>query len=497
MCVSSVTVYLIIYMMVNYCQYYCERWLELRKIIFTLMIVSILLFSAAVPGTMVYAASRSCISELSIAAGDDGLNQLEKDGYTAVYQNLNPSKDSQTKIYLGYKLGSSPITGLAVSSENRKSFSIGTIKYSQVSSVNLNQGNGGSPVYLYFTKSEEAGRGIVSLNTVCRDENNDVNLLDCINEGSVSVRTADGNAADFEEGISGTDLYMFMVRENTCLPYISDIKTVTVKKGENTFSRIVSSGCDYYVKDCIGTGGDGCTYLCYNRTDDASDAVRYAAVSDSENIDGIGFVSAGSFSDGNAVQNLYYSKSAEIGNPVTEITKGSVMGNEFTLGEWTQAYFRGAPSGARSEALRSSTFEKLSESETPYTELQIMSYLGGSPSGVTDLYMVLSSENLTVPAQTEPSLSEELEALEEDANASEADALAQDGELRDAEDAETVKEESAAEEAEQPVEGEIAYGSAIGSGGLAAIAVLTIIAVILVFILVMFRNRKNDDKGKE
>ena len=311
--------------------------LFLKKYIVSVLTVLILLIASAVPFTTAYAAERLCISQIKIESGSGAAENLESEGYTVLYQNLNPLGGE--RIYLGYKLGAKSFTGLVVSSELKSSISVNSVNYTPVSSLNLNKGTGGKPVYLYGTTDSKAGSGIVALTYAKDSKDGSVNMLEKFNDGSVPVRTADGQAADFDEGIEERDLYFFTVHENACLPYVSELKTVNVSSGEDAFKKIVASGCNYFNTEPVAQSDGTSTYLCYNRTADAAEAVRFTAISDNAEIDGITYLSAGSFQLNGKGVSLYYTKDKTVGNPVSEITKGSLSNEGFTMGDWAKAYF--------------------------------------------------------------------------------------------------------------------------------------------------------------
>lgn len=215
-------------------------------------------------GMTAFAAEQMCISQLKIESGDGAAEKLEANGYTVIFQNLNPS--SGERMYLGYKLGETAITDLIVSSELKSSISVNSVSYRSVSPLNLNQGTGGKTVYLYSTTDAKAGSGIVSLTYLKDGKDGSAKLLEKFGDGSVPVRTVDGNAADFDEGIDERDLFLLTVREKACLPYVSDIRIVNVNSSENAFKKIVSSGCNYFNSEPVAESGAVSSYLCYNRT---------------------------------------------------------------------------------------------------------------------------------------------------------------------------------------------------------------------------------------
>ncbi len=459
----------------------------------------------------VSASDTVCISEIHIEKGKNAISTLEEAGYTAVFRNLNPSGKGE-RIHLGYKCGGEAITGLVVSSEKKDQLTFEGAVYKPVSSLSLNQGNGGKALYLYYTRDKAAGSGIVSLNMVLRDEKNDVDPLDYLNDGSSAVRTVEGNAADLEAGVKGSSLYLFTVPRELCLPYISALRTVAVKNGESLFDTLVASGCDYYVAEPISENAEGKIYLAYDRTSDVTEAITYAAVSDADVIGGVPFARAGELSEGDKALGLYYTRSLSVGAPVTEITKGIRMGESFALGDWAAAYFGGEITSARANLFSSEEYALLSASEEAYTQLAIHTYEEGRETGETGLYLVLAADAspLVIPEETETEPEEETTETdmeteiepeaegviddapplpEEENEGLAEEELLTDGSLHDTEEEDFSREEETSEDTSTE-EGDEGLGSVIGSGSLIATAVLLIMAVIVVFIVVMIRGRK-------
>lgn len=427
-----------------------------------------------IPDTVCFASGRLCISELSLRSGDNAAEALEAEGFTVIYRNLNPSGE---RIYLGYKLGEKPVTGLTVSAEYKASLSVDGIAYSPVSALNLNEGTEGSPVYLYGTYEAKAGSGIVALNFVKDNKDPGVNLLENFGDGSVPVMTADGKLADFDEGIKERSLYLLAVRENSCLPYISEIKTVNVGKSDNAFKVIAESGFVYFNPEPVSQADGSDTYLCFNRTADSDNAVRFAAFSNTPEIDGIQYTLAGEINLNGKKNGLYYTKSKEVGNPVVQITPDSLFEGNVTLGDWAALYF-GRASFASSYIYEEEAYAALLQSTEEYMQLGIKSNNSSDDAESRGLYMILASKGLvseaapdtvTVPVQAQ----------------SESGELQRDTEVTGIEK-ETSPDITAAEKNVD------AYGSAIGGGSLIAIAVFAIISVIAAFVFVTVKGRKKE-----
>lgn len=496
------------------------------KILFRILIPVLIIF-LMLTSFGVYAASSKCISEIKIVSGKNAVDELEQSGYTAVYRNLNCAPDAKERIYLGYKTGGEKITGLKVSSSLKDSLQFESVTYYPVSNKNLNDGTAGSPVYLYYTRDKKAGSGIVSLATFTRTLSDGADLPDFFGNGSSPVRNTDNAAADFDAGVDGYDLYFFMIREELCLPYVSELKTVEVKAGEKLFEKIAGTGCDYYVDTPVFTGNSVSEYLCYNRTSDKNNAVRYVAVTDGTAPGSFDFLSAGNITCGGKAGKLLYTKSAEIGNAVTDVTVGALMSDSFTLGEWAGSYFGGKAATAASGLLKEEAYESLTASTEKYTQIPVKTFEAGTEKSATNIYTVLALKGLvtefksgtaekppetsavsetiaegttafeseTEPesdVQTAPENDTEAEAEPKDTDLPDQDELAEDGMIHDTEDTGIVKEETSGENEEEAA---TVQGSAIGSGSLIAIAVLLMAAVTMTFCFIMYAGRKK--KGEK
>ena len=437
------------------------------------MIISVLLLVLIIPNTVCFASGRLCISELGIQSGENAAEALEAEGFTVIYQNLNPSGE---RIYLGYKLGEKPVTGLTVSSEYKTSLSVDGIAYSPVSALNLNEGTDGSPVYLYVTREVKAGSGIAALNFVKDNKDPGANLLENFGDGSVPVMTADGRLADFDEGIEERSLYLLAVRDNSCLPYISEIKTVNVGKSDNAFKAIAESGFVYFNPEPVSQADSADTYLCFNRTADAGNAVRFAALSDTPEIDGIQYTSAGEFDLNGKTCGLYYTKSKDVGSPVVQITPDSLFEGTVTFGDWAAMYF-GRASFASSCIYEEEAYAALLQSTEEYMQLGIKNKNSSDDAESSGLYMILASQGPVSEAApdtvTVPQAQNESVELQRDTEVTGIEK-------------ETSPDITAADKTVD------AYGSAIGGGSLIAIAVFAIISVIAAFVFVTVGGRKKE-----
>ena len=511
------------------------RYQALKKTIAYLLTAAFIWTMIAGSVVPVRAEGSALISEFCITAGKNAIDQLENNGYTAIYQNLNPSGGE--KLCLGYKLGSNPLTGLLTSSEYQETIVLDGVTYTPVSAISLNQNAGGSPVYLYCTRDPKAGSGIVSL-TMVRETAGEEDPMDFLNDGSVPVRNTDGSPADFEAGIAGYDLHCFMIRENICLPYISELKTVTAADGEDLFAKLVSSGCDYYEEQCIASGNGVSTYLCCSRTADADKAVRTVLAADTEIPDAAeySFLSAGAFQKDGKEFELFYSKDARCGEPLMEVSGGMRMADAFTTGDWAHAYFEGRATAARVQLFGEAAYQAFAESLEPCLQLPVHCYETAEENTIvseTGMYLIRTAagqenfepefaaleetaEDETAeddPAEkaetgdVEESDPEETGNTEETENSEDAEDGAEslaseesvseeniyenDGLERDVEDPDALKTEETEPEEEQ------VSGSVIGVGNMIAIAVMAMAAVAGTFVFAVLKNRRQEESEKE
>ncbi len=260
-------------------------------------------------------AKKAYISEVTIAAGEDALTTLESKGYSVLFQGMNLVTSNGTTVYLGYKKGTTAITNFVVSTQKSSTITYGSISYKSVSSISLNEGTDGTPIYLYYTNDSSAGGKITSLDTVSGFTEQD-EVVSLRNDGSSPVRMNDGTLANFDKGIDGNELYLLMYRSSEIKQYISNACVVTGSTKAETVNSAASKGCDYYL-DKDMSSGNTVAYIAYQRTSDKNNAITKL------DIDGT---------------SLSFDKSKQASSYLLDISNDKLFNGSFTLGDWAGVY---------------------------------------------------------------------------------------------------------------------------------------------------------------
>ncbi len=292
--------------------------LKMKRILkYALKTVSVLLLLVATGSFAVCAhAQTSSISEVTIAVGTEGRASLENSGYTVLFQGMNlVSSDESAMVYLGYKRGSSGITGLLVSTQSTGSIAYGDCTYQLVSGTNLNNGVGGTPLYLYCTWDSAAGSAITSLDTVSGLSDTD-EVIALRNDGSSPVRMDDGTLANLDSGIRNSEIYLLMYRSENIKRYISDACIVTAGSKAAAVNQAASLGCDYYLENDIG-GSGVVSYIAYQRTSDVSKAITKFSIVDAQ---------------------AQVERNEQSTVHLLDITSGKLFDDTFALGDWAGIY---------------------------------------------------------------------------------------------------------------------------------------------------------------
>ena len=280
-------------------------------------------------------AKTSYLSEITVAVGTEGRSSLESRGYSVLFQGLNLASGDGGAVYLGYKKGSSAITGLVVSTQRSAAISFEGVSYSLASEYSLNYGTSGTALYLYYTRDDAAGEKITSLDTASGFSGTD-EVLSLRNDGSAPVRMSDGTLANLDSGISNSEIYLLMYRSPSIKRYISDVCLVSGSTKAEAVNRAASLGCNSYVDQDIGGSGE-VAYLAYRRTSDADAAIT-------------GFtVSAGT---------VQLERDGQSGARLIDITADRLFGDSFALGDWAGVY----ASYDRAISRQSSLYKTLSAS---------------------------------------------------------------------------------------------------------------------------------------
>lgn len=223
-------------------------------------------FMCTVP---VFAASDSTyITEISVEGGWGAETNLEDEGYTVLSQKLNVGEtqaDDSTDVLIGYKTGNEDdaICGLLVAYEQAEMMIYDDIEYTLVSDVSLNVGTGGTPMWLYYTKDTNAGSAIEDFDFSVLTSEDEAILL---NDGSLVVRDINGAAADFDEGIADSYIYLYTITADIFRPYISGIESLSAESEGAASIEASDKGYDYFAE----VSG---VFYGYNRTNVLSEVV--------------------------------------------------------------------------------------------------------------------------------------------------------------------------------------------------------------------------------
>ncbi len=269
-------------------------------------------------------AKKAYISEVTIATGEDAITTLESKGYSVLFQGMNLVSSDGATVYLGYKKGTEAITDFVVSTQKSNTITYGGVSYKSVSSVSLNEGTSGTPIYLYFTKDASAGDKITSLDTVSGFTEKD-EVVSLRNDGSSPVRMNDGTLANLDKGIDGNELYLLMYRSSSVKRYISDAYIVSGSSKAEAVNSAASKGCDYYLEHDMSTG-DTVTYIAYQRTADKNQAITKLEVNDSK---------------------LTADKDKQSVAYLMDISSSKLFNDNFTVGDWGAVYASGNKSISR------------------------------------------------------------------------------------------------------------------------------------------------------
>ncbi len=417
----------------------------------------LLLVLTAAGGLSVCAyAKTSYISEISVAVGTEGRSNLESRGYSVLFQGLNLVSSDGSAVYLGYKRGSNAITGLVVSTQRSSTLSYDGCSYSLASEYSLNYGNGGTALYLYYTRDGAAGGRITSLDTASGFSNTD-EVLSLRNDGSTPVRMSDGTLANLDKGVYNSEIYLLMYREPGVQRYIADVCLVSGGTKAEAVNRAASLGCDHYIDKDIGGSGET-AYLAYRRTSDADAAVTGFSLSAGE---------------------VQLERDGQSGVRLIDVTAGRFFDDSFELGDWAGVY----ASYDRALSRNSSQYKSLSEST------QACSCVSAGDNDIYALYEgVFTDAEPEVPE--EPEASEEPEAAEEPAD----DAVDEFYDIdKSGDEASDAGDETADADGE---EGLIA--SVINSGSIVAISCISIIIILAVIgTWIYIKDRKNTSGKKK
>ena len=325
----------------------------------SLVLFSVLTFSVFVP-TVVFAAEGESISDLSLANGADGVQALEESGYTVMGRPLTGD------VWLGYKKGGTPVTGLIVSPAESDTLTADGIIYQRAGSI----GSAGS---LFITREPGAGDPVLSLTLQSDEGLADQPLYSLKNDGSSPLRRENGKPCNLGDGQTA---YLFILRENVFRPYISGVTAVSGDDLRAAITAAATAGCNYYYDPGLETENGRPVVLGYTRTAYETDAITcIAAGTDTPVVEGVIFESAGEISiEAESPYRLYQTHDRSAGNPIVALTGSAVpVRSSDIMNKWAEKTFvKFNTSAASVNLVKSETmYQSFLKDESPLTHVGV------------------------------------------------------------------------------------------------------------------------------
>ena len=244
----------------------------LRKAAVLMMALALTVSLAGLVPAAVHAENFQFITGVKLASGEEGMEKLEKDGYSVRAVGLNTGVDADKQVYIGYKLNDGdPITNIIISADGSDSLDVDGIAYTCASKVDVDAGNGDGGGYVYVTTDEKAGNPLVALDILRSSE--DTKLYPILNDGGEVVRHTDGTPADCEVNNADRTIYLVQIRDGLIRPYICEVAIVEGEDKDAAVYTAASAGYNYYVDGDADTSKDTYTILAYDRTADVKQAI--------------------------------------------------------------------------------------------------------------------------------------------------------------------------------------------------------------------------------
>ena len=244
----------------------------LRKAAVLMVALALTVSLAGLVPAAVHAENFQFITGVKLASGEEGMEKLEKDGYSVRAVGLNTGVDADKQVYIGYKLNDGdPITNIIISADGSDSLDVDGIAYTCASKVDVDAGNGDGGGYVYVTTDEKAGNPLVALDILRSSE--DTKLYPILNDGGEVVRHTDGTPADCEVNNADRTIYLVQIRDGLIRPYICEVAIVEGEDKDAAVYTAASAGYNYYVDGDADTSKDTYTILAYDRTADVKQAI--------------------------------------------------------------------------------------------------------------------------------------------------------------------------------------------------------------------------------
>ena len=304
-------------------------------IVAAVVAIAIATTAAAQSGGTV-ARGKEYISELAVAVGSDGVERLEKDGFTVMGRPLCDGSEA----YVAYKKGGTPITGIAATAGNG-GLAVNGVGYNLVGDVDLCTGVKGQ-TYLYATNDGSSGPGVLSLAVESSQGTVDDAPLALRNDGTSPLRDETGRPVDFG---NGAPAYVFVLREGVVRPYVSDLRAVSGADLREAVLEAAAASFDYYYDPGLKTPEGRYVVIGYNRTADANAAITCVTARPVEEQafqkGGVTFERKGDVVLAETMPYvLFATRDHAAGNPILDFTGSGVpVRTTDVLGKWTERTF--------------------------------------------------------------------------------------------------------------------------------------------------------------
>lgn len=315
------------------------------------------------------ATSDECISELAVAVGQDGIAQLQEEGFTVMMRPLCEGGEA----YLAYKCGGAPITGIALGF-GAGGLSMDGVGYDLVANVDVCAGVSDAR-YVYATHDKSVGTGVLCLKLESGGGHVDDVPFAIKNDGLSPVRDQDGRVAVLGAGVP---TYLYMLHKQVCRPYISEARAVSGKDLQDAVLAAANLGYDYYYDTGLNTTTGDHVVLGYVRTKKAGDAITCVTARPAEQktykVGGVSFDLMGNVTlEGEEPYRLFCTTDPLAGNPIVDFTGSDVpVRSTDVMGKWVDRTFvKFASASAGSEAKGEKLYGELLASKEALTNVAV------------------------------------------------------------------------------------------------------------------------------
>ena len=368
---------------------------RIMSVLLSVLLLMGLVFTGT--GKKAEAASARAITDILLLKGSNAPAELEEKGYSAMMRPLCGS--GEDSVYLGYKRGgSSPITGMLLSTGRTGSLTHDGKKYIPVSDISvLSKGS----AYLYISRDSGDGSQLMAMTLTSDSGFEDIQLLALQNDGTVPIRFDSGKVADLG---SGDRTYLFLTYSNICKPYIREVIPVTGRDKREAVLNAAAK-CDYYYDGGFTDGNGAYLVIGYNRCMDESGALRsitaYPVKTGNSEDGSLTFpeakylLTADIACGGEQGFWLYATGDPAAGNPIMELTSSAIPARSTDVsGKLMESLFLKSASSIAGNLVKSeSLYQQLSIDRKQLTHVPVM-LSGGEELSSTPLAFTCLAEGL-------------------------------------------------------------------------------------------------------